>query len=274
MQIVKLETVDAFVAVDLEGVPGQGIVRLAPRVLQGGARDLARSVTYALASLGRQETGISAGISAPPEGRDAAVAAFVAEVASWDAVFSLSAGKGVTDRDLGVPADPAADRLLAAGAVAAGLTAVPGASTAVVEGSGGGEALVEELSARGIKVTTIDDPFDAGADLLFCGSKVGIVDHEVADRLAVGAVVPTGPLPITTRAVAHCRRREITALPDFLTTAGPLVGNVDKAREVVAAIVAEVADHDDGPIIGACVRAEAFLSDWQDDLPFGRPMAP
>ncbi|SVA48812.1 uncharacterized protein METZ01_LOCUS101666, partial [marine metagenome] len=47
MQIVKLETVDAFVAVDLEGVPGQGIVRLAPRVLQGGARDLARSVTYA-----------------------------------------------------------------------------------------------------------------------------------------------------------------------------------------------------------------------------------
>ena len=112
MQIVKLETVEAFVAVDLEGVPGQGIVRLAPRVLQGGARDLARSVTYALASLGRQETGISAGISAPPEERDAAVAAFIAEVASWDTTFSLSAGKGVTDRDLGVAADPAADRLL------------------------------------------------------------------------------------------------------------------------------------------------------------------
>ena len=89
MQIAKLETVDAFVAIDLEGVPGQGIVRLAPRVLQGGARDLARSMTYALASLGRQETGVSAGISAPPAGRDAAVAAFVAEVASWDTTFSL-----------------------------------------------------------------------------------------------------------------------------------------------------------------------------------------
>ena len=273
MQIVKLETVDAFVAVDLEGVPGQGIVRLAPRVLQGGARDLARSVTYALASLGLQETGISAGISAPPEGRDAAVAAFVAEVASWDTTFSLSAGKGVTDRDLGVAADPAAGDLLAAGAVAAGLAAVPGASTAVVEGASG-EALVEELSARGIEVVASDDPFGAGADLLFCGSKVGIVDHEVADRLAVGAVVPTGPLPITTRAVAHCRRRGITALPDFVTTAGPLIGDEDEAREVVAAVVAEVADHDDGPIIGACVRAEGFLSTWQDDLPFGRPMAP
>ena len=273
MQIVKLETVEAFVAVDLEGAPGQGIVRLAPRVLQGGARDLARSVTYALASLDRQETGISAGISAPPEGRDAAVAAFVAEVASWDAVFSLSAGKGVTDRDLGVVADPAAGGLLAAGAVAAGLAAIPGASTAVVEGASG-EALVEELSARGIEVVASDDPFGAVADLLFCGSKVGIVDHEVADRLAVGAVVPIGPLPITTRAVAHCQRRGITALPDFVTTAGPLIGNVDKAREVAAAVVAGVADHDDGPIIGACVRAEGFLSTWQDDLPFGRPMAP
>ena len=273
MRILKLETVDAFVAVDLEGAPGQGVVRLAPRVLQGGARDLARSVTYALASLDRQETGVSAGISAPPEGRDAAMAAFVAEVASWDAVFSLSAGKGVTDRDLGVVADPATGGLLAAGAVAAGLAAVPGASTAVVEGASG-EALVEELSARGIEVVASDDPFGAGADLLFCGSKVGIVDHEVADRLAVGAVVPTGPLPITTRAVAHCQRRGITALPDFVTTAGPLIGNVDKARELVSAVVAEVADHDDGPIIGACVRAEEFLSTWQDDLPFGRPMAP
>ena len=273
MRILKLETVDAFVAVDLEGAPGQGIVRLAPRVLQGGARDLARSVTYALASLDRQETGVSAGISAPPEGRDAAMAAFVAEVASWDAVFSLSAGKGVTDRDLGVAADPAAGALLAAGAVAAGLAAVPGASTAVVEGASGA-ALVEELSARGIEVVASDDPFGAVADLLFCGSKVGIVDHEVADRLAVGAVVPIGPLPITTRAVAHCQRRGITALPDFVTTAGPLIGNVDEVREVVAAIVAGIIDHDDSPIIGACVRAEGFLSTWQDDLPFGRPMAP
>ena len=273
MQIVKLETVDAFVAVDLEGVPGQGIVRLAPRVLQGGARDLARSATYALASLGRRETGISAGINASPEGRDAAMAAFVTEVASWDAVFSLSAGIGVTDRDLGVATDPGAGGLLAAGAVAAGVAAVPGASTAAVDGTNG-EELVKELSARGIEVVASDDPFGAEADLLFCGSKVGMVDHEVADRLAVRAVVPTGPLPITTRAVAHCRRRGISALPDFVTTAGPLVGHVDEARETVAALVAEVADHDDGPILGACVRAEGFLSTWQDDLPFGRPMAP
>ena len=274
MRIRKLETVDAFVAVDFDGVPGQGVIRLAPRVLQGGARDLARSVTYALASLDREETGISAGISSPAEERDSALSAFVVEVAGWDADFSLSAGKGVTNRDLGLAADPNRDRLLAAGAVAAGLAAVSGASTAVIEGSGVDEALIEELSAQAIEVVAGDDPFDTEADLLFCGSKVGVVDHEVVDRLAVKAVVPTGPLPITTRAVAHCRRRGITALPDFVTTAGLLVSDVDKAREVVASIIAEIVDHDDGPIIGACVRAEAFLAGWQDDLPFGRPMAP
>lgn len=274
MEIVKLKTIDAFMAIDLEGVPGQGIVRLAPRVLQGGARDLARSMTYSLASLGRQETGVSAGINAPPEEQRAAVAAFVTEVTGWDIGYSLSPGKGVTDRELGVVTDPVADHLLAAGAVAAGLAAVPDASTAAIEETGGREELVKELSAKGINLVTTDDPFNAEVDLLFCGSKVGIVDHVIADHLTVRAVVPTGPLPITTRAIAHCRHREIAALPDFVSTAGPLLGTPDEARRVVGTIIAEVIGHDEGPVIGACEQAEVFLADWQDDLPFGRPMAP
>ena len=28
-----------------------------------------------------------------------------------------------------------------------------------------------------------------------------------------------------------------------------------------------------GPFLGACHTAEAFLSTWQDELPFGRPLA-
>ena len=31
--------------------------------------------------------------------------------------------------------------------------------------------------------------------------------------------------------------------------------------------------HADGPLLGACHRAEAFLRTWQDTLPFGRPLA-
>ena len=59
MKIQKLESINAFVAVDLEGVPGRGILRASKKILQGGAKDLARSMTYALASLNLKETLIS-----------------------------------------------------------------------------------------------------------------------------------------------------------------------------------------------------------------------
>ena len=35
----------------------------------------------------------------------------------------------------------------------------------------------------------------------------------------------------------------------------------------------EALTSDDGPFLGACYSAEAFLSTWQDELPFGRPLA-
>jgi len=34
-----------------------------------------------------------------------------------------------------------------------------------------------------------------------------------------------------------------------------------------------VVGHGNGPVLGACERAEAFLAGWLDELPFGRPMA-
>ncbi len=277
MFIRKLTSVDAFVAVDLGDVPGHGVVRCAPKVLQGGAKDLARTATYALAVLGRHATGISAGINAAPDDRDAAVAAFAAEVAGWDAGYRLVAAKGVDSGSLGsveADADPA---LLAVGAVAAARAACPDAATATIDGTTAdgslGAALVAELAAHGIEVVDADDPLTAEADLLFAGDRVGMVDHAAADRLRVRAVVPTGPLPITTKAVAHCRRNGVLALPDFVTTVGPLLGDAEATRSLVGEVVASVVGHDDGPILGACERAEAFLTGWQDDLPFGRPMA-
>ena len=41
----------------------------------------------------------------------------------------------------------------------------------------------------------------------------------------------------------------------------------------VAALMAGALNSDDGPFLGACYAAEAFLSTWQDELPFGRPLA-
>ena len=272
MFIRKLASTDAFVAVDLADAPGHGVVRCAPKILQGGAKDLARSTTYALAVLERQETGISAGINAVPNDRDAAVAAFADELASWDADYHLTAAKGVEAASLGAieKADDAA--LLAAGVVAAGLTACPDAGAAVVDGSASPE-LVAELTNRGLTVVEADQPLTTKADLLFVGFKVGAIDHEAANRLRTRAVVPTGPLPLTTKAIAHCRRNGVLALPDFVTTAGPLVGDADNARDAISGIISSVVGHTDGPILGACEQAEAFLAGWQDNLPFGRPMA-
>ena len=272
MFIRKLTTVDAFVAIDLDGVPGHGVARCAPKVLQGGAKDLARSTTYALASLGRFETGISAGINAAPDERDAAVSAFAAEVASWDVDYRLVAAKGVEPGSLDaieVDSDPG---LLATGAVAAAQAAFPDAVTAVVDGAAG-PTLTAELAAAGLEVVYAENPLTAEADLLFVGAKVGMVDHGAADRLRVRVVVPTGPLPITTKAVAHCHHNGVLALPDFVTTVGPLVGDTAVTRSLVGEAIASVVGHDDGPILGACQRAEEFLSGWQDDLPFGRPLA-
>jgi hypothetical protein len=73
-------------------------------------------------------------------------------------------------------------------------------------------------------------------------------------------------------------------LPDFVTTAGPLVGGLGPALDgqapasvdvgqAIGAVLAEILDHEQGPVLGACRRAESFLATWRPELPFGRPMA-
>lgn len=272
MFIRKLKEVDAFVAIDLKDVSGRGVVRCAPKVLQGGAKDLARTTTYALAILERRESGISAGINAPPEERENSAAAFASELASWDINYRFAAAKGVEPGSLGEMEISTNLALIAIGAVAAGLAACPGAETAVLDGTAGSE-LATELAAQGISVVETDEPMATKADLLFVGGKVGSINHVVADQLNVRTVVPTGPLPITTKAVAHCHRHGVLALPDFVTTIGPLIGEADSTRTVVAELVQAALGHPDGPVLGACEKAESFLGEWQENLPFGRPMA-
>ncbi|MDP7116928.1 MAG: hypothetical protein QF628_01520 [Acidimicrobiales bacterium] len=273
MFIRRLESVNAFLAVDLADAPGTGVARLAPKILQGGAKDLARSMTYALASLERRETGISAGINAGPDNRASAVVAFAGEVAGWEAHFRLTPGRGIEAGELDSLGIPLEDDLVAVSAVAAAMASMPGATTASV--MGGDVALDAQLASANLTVIDTDDPVAVTCDLLFCGSKVGAIDHLAAARLGCSVVVPTGPLPLTARAIAVCRQRGITALPDFITTCGPLVADSEGAAATTAAsIVAEVLGHPDGVFLGACERAESFLAGWQDHLPFGRPMAP
>ena len=376
MRLHKFSDVDAFVALDLAGAEAaSGPVRWARKILQGGAKDLARSQTYTYAALQMRRSGASAGISAEAPQRGEAVAAFVAEAGALvaDGTYLPDAAKGVTEADLAPLRDidprntarpdssttandidprntarpgssatasdigprntarpgsfaTACDGLSVA--VAADATVSLGGRTVVIEGfSDNGPALTEAVSQRGGKVvglTTAEgslaatDGFDpvalaeawaangdkmlsalAGdgggldepgalwrieADVVFAGSRMGVVHHGVAEGLVCRALVPSGRLAYTSKALAVCRRRGVTAVPDFVALAGstvaawssPGVGDEEVRSEIaatVASLIDEALTSDDGPFLGACYAAEAFLSTWQDELPFGRPLA-
>ena len=103
MAVRKLSGTDAFVVVDLDGAEGSaGLVRLAPKVLLSGVKELARSATYTFAAVGMRRSGASGAINTRADGRDGAVEAFVAECEPWVGTgeFLPDPGKGLSAADL------------------------------------------------------------------------------------------------------------------------------------------------------------------------------
>lgn len=302
MALQKLTGTDAFVVTDLPGAQrADGVVRWAKKVLQDGARTMARSRSYSWALLEQRVSGASAGISAAPEERDAAVAAFVAEMQQQvsSGELSFDAGKGVSPGDLTALTEldqrsplqsVLADELLGIGIASSAAAALGGLDgvRAVVEGGGAKEEpIVAALVAEGAQVVaTGDGPHVAvtDADLLVCGSKLGLVDHDLAAELPQRAIVACGVAPVTAKGLAVAGRKGVVVVADFLSLLGPLLSfrpapedTEDSLRsaaaDVVTSISTEVLDHEEGPYLGAAYRAERFLGTWQDPLPFGRPLA-
>ncbi len=334
--IEKLASTDAFIVFDLDGAPAAGIVRSAPKILVDGAALLARSLTYRFASFERQVGGLSAGINALPDGRAAAVAAFVDEVQprAQTGEVLVQAGKGVSSDEL-APLRAVDPRPTAYWTDEAELTAL-GIAVAAAEATGGldgravaiegfdagGVALARAVAERGGRVVALSTPsgtavapagfdpaaveaawaangvdlvadlddapgqpwavFGTASDVLVVGSKPGVVDDRVAGGLSAAVVVPAGPVPVTAKGLAVARRAGRVVLPDFLTTAGPLFAGwpdpdadapAAAAATAIAAALSEVLGHDDGPLLAACYRAEAYLGTWRAELPFGRPLA-
>ena len=139
------------------------------------------------------------------------------------------------------------------------------------------------VSARGSEPVGADAVFGVECDLLFVGSKVGVLDDSATSSFGPKVVVPTSAMPVATKALASLGRAGVVVLPDFVTTAGHLAAwpeSGDVPADVVAAaadlvgpIIDEVLPHASGPLLGACELAEAFLLTWNDALPFGRPIA-
>jgi hypothetical protein len=105
-----------------------------------------------------------------------------------------------------------------------------------------------------------------------------VIDHDAAASVKAHVVVPLSPLPVTAKAYAAFRRAEIVYVPDFIALAAPLLAAFDPAAEADPVERVRQSMQDivpDGPNawLVAIGRAEAFLSTWQDGLPFGRPLA-
>ena len=345
MRIHKFTSTDAFAAIDLVGAEtSSGPVRWARRVLQGGAKDLARSQTYTYAVLNMRHGGASAGISAEGPKRSEAIAAFVAEAAELVeyGTYLPDAAKGVSEADLaplrgndprdttrlsgngstfvdqceGLSAAVCAQHsvgdlsgrsvsiegfnangpALAAAVIERGATVgAIATSVGTVNSSSGfdartladtwaahGAGLVNELGAVGGPA----DVFGSGADVFFVGSKMGAVNHEIAAQIQdAAAVIACGRIPVTARALAVLRRGGVAVPADFVALAGSalaLWGDparsdaevLDAVAETVGVLGSEFAVHSDGPFLAACRAAESYLLTWQDELPFGRPLAP
>jgi glutamate dehydrogenase/leucine dehydrogenase len=144
-----------------------------------------------------------------------------------------------------------------------------------------GAAFVEHLGGETAPASAV---LGAEADVLLVGSRAGVIDHDAASSVTAGWVVPSGPVPVTAKALAVLGRAGTTVLPDFITTAGALPAGAGEgersfddlrtaAAESLTGVLHEVLAHEGGPFLGACLRAEAFLRTWCEDLPFGRPLS-
>ena len=170
----KLSSTNAFVVTDLVDVPSFGIVRSAKKILQGGAKDLARSMTYTFASFDMQRGGASGGINATPDEKKEAIENFVSELVDdvGSGSLGLDAGKGIASSsfDKLVEVDTRSDlRFSEHGAdlletylaalgpiiVAEQLNGLEG-KTVSIEGFGShGPAMMDLIAERGGKVVSI-----------------------------------------------------------------------------------------------------------------------
>lgn len=291
VKVQRLSSTDGFIVWDLEAASTSvGVARLAPKVLQDGAALLARSVTYTFAAFGvTGHGGASAAVNAKPEDREAALGAFIGEVRplAENGQLRLWPGLGVTATDLAPlgwdEPDPA---LLAQGALAAAkaiIATVDGSSDGALEDRkvtvvGAGPATDAVSSAAKDAGTELTEArFGVETDILFVAGKAGCLDHNVAETVQARVVVPLSPVPVTARALAILGRAGCAVVPDFLSTAAPLLTTYDpdggEPTERITQAVSDVADEGTGLWLAAALKAEERLASWTDEQPFGRPLA-
>lgn len=208
MGLHKLESTDAFIVRDLDDdAAAAGVVRMARKILQGGAKEMARAKTYQYASFGMKVAGASAGINAEGDARSAALEAFAGEIAAQveSGELLLDPGKGVQGDTLAtlLDVDPRNDarrrvvggdtqhaRLTALGltcSVAQVLSELSGRTVAIEGFNSTGVAVARSFAEYGAKTTQLstakgtvarDEGFDVDElSSLFAEHGPDMVDH-------------------------------------------------------------------------------------------------
>jgi hypothetical protein len=195
--------------------------------------------------------------------------------------LTLHASTGLSDADLAPlgtePPDPALTAQSAIAATEAVLGTLDGTTLAIIGAGPVADTARVTASDKGAIVADDTGP-DATADALLVAGKAGVIDHEAAESVKARVVVPLTPLPVTAKAYAAFRRADIVYVPDFVALAAPVLASFDASNEAdpverVRSLMQQLGEEGPNAWLVAIGLAEAFLSTWQDALPFGRPLA-
>jgi glutamate dehydrogenase/leucine dehydrogenase len=179
-RLVRLSTVDGFIAFDLpDAAASGGGTRLASDIGEGEVLLLARAMTYKLAAVGLRVGGAKIGLRARPDELDAVLARFRAEIAPLLASGRLMTGPDMGTRESdfhalpvpggsggiaaltidGVPAEEYLTGFAAAVAIEAALSAEPSAlagRSVALEGFGKvGSGVAREVARRGGRIVAV-----------------------------------------------------------------------------------------------------------------------
>jgi glutamate dehydrogenase/leucine dehydrogenase len=128
--------------------------------------------------------------------------------------------------------------------------------------------------------------FTVDADVIVPGARPGTIDARRASELRCRVVAPAANVPYTADSVAVLRARGVVALPDYVCSAGAVIGYrsprdatpaevLTDVQARLAQLVQQILDHPDGALAGGTEIAEAFLATWRgpNGLPPGPPLA-
>lgn len=280
----KLETVDGYTVVDIEGAARLvGPIRSAKKVLPRTTTDLVRHATYACAVHGIDASGAAAAVNYDrTSDNEPPFAEFATELAQWATVnnFVGSVNIGLSSEESGGTLSGSAATSAEATAASAVASVPDGVASIVIASDQEEPELAAALAGREYsQEPDLATALQSGAHAVLVRGKTGVLNHEVLGGTDVKSIIGLQPLTMTPRGLAVANRAGVLTVPDFISAAGPTLAALGIPNDEIALrtkqVLISLADTGDlrQLFITACEQAETHLATMTDSLPFGRPLA-